>query len=180
MSTDALKYDDGKQLDHLSPPLTKTMMVNALKYGLSKYFKNSWRAGFKVSRMYDACCHHIDAFFHERQDLDPESGVHHLDLALFNVVMMRYSVDIEGKDDRPPVTPEQIAEVIKKGLEDLQNERARAAVSESAVRQDIEISAGGVACAPFTRTGTGHVFQSGRGGITDRRGRVRRDPSDDL
>lgn len=125
MSDDGLKYDNGKQPDHLMPPLCKTMMVNALHYGCKKYFENSWRAGFKVSRMYDACCHHIDAFFHERQDIDAESGVHHLDLALFNVVMMRYSLGLSDKDDRPPVTPEQIAQTIKEGLTrlELNNEK---------------------------------------------------------
>ena len=116
LNQDALKYDTGKQLDHLLPPLLKTMAINAFAYGCKKYFENSWRRGFMLSRVYNAANHHLDAFFHEREDIDPESGTHHLDLAIFNVFQMRYAMTLEGKDDRPPVTKEQIDAVIEAGL----------------------------------------------------------------
>jgi hypothetical protein len=92
------------------------MMISALEYGCKKYFENSWRKGFLVADMYDAANRHMDAFFHDRDDIDVESGCHHLDCVIFSVAMMRYSVDIEGMDNRPPVTPDQIAEVIRLGM----------------------------------------------------------------
>lgn len=112
----AIKYNTGKLLVHLCPPFLRNMMISALAYGTKKYFKDSWRAGFLVSDMYDATNRHMDAFFHEREDIDEESQCHHLDCAIFSIAMMRYSVDLEGKDNRPPVTPEQIAEVIRLGM----------------------------------------------------------------
>lgn len=122
---DGLKNDkiEAKPRIHLCPPFLKHMMVSALEYGCRKYFENSWRAGFHVSRMYSAANRHMDAFFHEREDIDADSGCHHLDCAIFNIAMMRYSVDIKGKDDRPPVTPEQIAEVIRLGMIEIQKRK---------------------------------------------------------
>jgi hypothetical protein len=99
------------------------MMVKALEYGCFKYFENSWRKGFLVSDMYSAANRHMDSFFHDREDIDEESGCHHLDCAIFNVAMMRYSVDLVGMDNRPPVTPEQIAEVIRLGMIEVQKRK---------------------------------------------------------
>lgn len=124
MSETALKYNGGKVRLSLAPAWLRRMMVSALEYGCFKYFQDSWRKGFLVSDMYDAANRHLDSYFHDRENIDEESGCHHLDCALFSVAMMRYSEQIEGMDNRPPVTPDQIAEVIRLGMEALDARRS--------------------------------------------------------
>lgn len=124
MNQTALKYNQGKPRISLCPSWLRIMMVRALEYGCVKYFQESWRKGFKVSDMYDATNRHMDSFFHDREDYDEESGCHHLDCAMFSLAMMRYSVDVSGLDNRPPVTPEQIAEVIRLGMIELEKRKA--------------------------------------------------------
>jgi hypothetical protein len=119
----AIKYNTDKLRVHLCPPFLRNMMISALEYGCKKYFENSWRKGFLVSDMYSAANRHMDAFFHQQEDLDEESQCHHLDCAIFSIAMMRYSVDIKGMDDRPPVTPEQIAEVIRLGMIEIEKRK---------------------------------------------------------
>jgi hypothetical protein len=46
-------------------------------YGLEKYTRNNWRKGLEWSRVIDASMRHLLAF-NEGEDLDPESGLHHL------------------------------------------------------------------------------------------------------
>ena len=132
----APKFNQGKTRLHLCPPFLKKMMVSELEYGCIKYFKWSWMKGFLVSDMYDATNRHLDAWFYDREEIDEESGCHHLDCALFSLAMIRYSLTIEGMDNRPPVTKEQIAEVIRLGMIELEKRKG-----ETTCEQQKEASA---------------------------------------
>lgn len=61
----------------------------AYEEGILKYYKNSWRKGFKFSVMIDAALRHISKFADEGEDFDKETfekyGIkkHHIAAVLF-------------------------------------------------------------------------------------------------
>lgn len=75
------------------------MMEGALKYGRHNYRA----AGVRASVYFDATvARHIGPWW-EGEDIDPGSGLHHIDKAIASLMVMRDSM-IEGNfvDDRPP------------------------------------------------------------------------------
>lgn len=75
------------------------MLEGALKYGRHNYRV----AGVRVSVYVDACvCGHLTPFM-EGEDIDPDSGLHHIDKAIASLVVLRDGI-YEGNitDDRPP------------------------------------------------------------------------------
>lgn len=75
------------------------MMEGALKYGRHNYRA----AGVRASVYFDATVsRHIGPWW-EGQDIDPDSGKHHIDKAIAALMVMRDSM-LEGNfvDDRPP------------------------------------------------------------------------------
>lgn len=79
---------------------------NALFEGSRKYGAYNWRiAGVRASIYQDACGRHIDAW-QEGQDLDPDSGVHHLSKAIAGLMVIRDAMICDKfVDDRPPSAP---------------------------------------------------------------------------
>jgi hypothetical protein len=75
------------------------MMEGALKYG-----RHNYRAsGVRASVYFDATVgRHIGPWW-EGEDIDPESGEHHIDKAIASLLVMRDSM-LQGnfEDDRPP------------------------------------------------------------------------------
>lgn len=77
------------------------LLEGALKYGRSNYRV----AGVRASVYFDACqSRHLSAWW-EGQDIDPDSGLHHIDKAIASLVVLRDGI-LTGNwvDDRPPVT----------------------------------------------------------------------------
>jgi hypothetical protein len=78
----------------------------AYQEGLIKYYRESWRKGFPISEMYDACQRHLKAFFYEMQDYDQDAaklGIkkHHLAGARFSIACMLQTLrDHPEMDDR--------------------------------------------------------------------------------
>jgi hypothetical protein len=71
-------------------------------HGDLKYGRYNWRdAGVRSSVYYDACMRHLMAWW-EGEDLDPDSGVHHLAHAMTGLAVLRDS-QLQGNcnDDRP-------------------------------------------------------------------------------
>jgi len=62
--------------------------------GLKKYHRESWRGGFKISDMFDACQRHLILFMYHLQDYDQETWEnykikkHHLGAAKFCITCM--------------------------------------------------------------------------------------------
>src|SRR5690606_12883913 len=54
---------------------------------------------------YDSANRHLNAFW-EGEDIDPDSGIHHLSKAIASLMVLRDSI-IQGNwiDDRPPKSP---------------------------------------------------------------------------
>lgn len=77
------------------------MLEGALKYG-----RHNYRAvGVRYSTYYDAVLRHLTAWW-EGQDIDPDSGVHHLIKAMACINVVRDSMIFgNATDDRPPKAP---------------------------------------------------------------------------
>lgn len=83
------------------------MYEGALKYGAFNYRI----AGVRASVYYDAIQRHLNQWW-EGEDIDPDSGLNHIDKAIAGLMVMRDSM-LEGNfvDDRPPSTHNDIAEL---------------------------------------------------------------------
>lgn len=80
---------------------------NGMLEGARKYGRHNYRAaGVRYSVYMDAAFRHLMQWW-EGQDIDPDSGIHHLSKAMAALVVVRDSI-MQGNaiDDRPPPSPE--------------------------------------------------------------------------
>lgn len=84
----AVKHDDGKPRPDLLPPGSILGASAVFAFGARKYSPWNWRGGIQVSRLLAATLRHLFAFS-AGNDLDPESGLPHLDHALCSLMMLR-------------------------------------------------------------------------------------------
>lgn len=100
------KFDTGKPQLSLLPRGGLESASRALEFGLKKYGRDNWRGGFNDSRLIDASLRHLTAFMNGERT-DEESGLSHIDHALFSLMVIAEqqrlrSKGIErGKDDLP-------------------------------------------------------------------------------
>jgi hypothetical protein len=72
-------------------------------YGLLKYAPWNWAKGMKWSVPFDCLCRHLFKWWYLGEDIDSESGEHHLDLVMCNLFMLKhYTKTFTEGDDRPP------------------------------------------------------------------------------
>ena len=83
-------------------------LLPAYEEGLKKYEKESWRKGFPVSQMMDACLRHINCFYWEGGNFDEEALNEydiikpHLGAAVFCLLSILHTLDNYPElDDRP-------------------------------------------------------------------------------
>lgn len=70
--------------------------------GKLKYAEWNWAKGMKWSTCFDCLLRHLFKWFYCGEDIDPESGEHHLDHVFCNLFMLRHYVDTHHDgDDRP-------------------------------------------------------------------------------
>jgi hypothetical protein len=74
----AVKYDSSKLRYELTDPLAIQGLVRILDFGAQKYAVDNWRKGFQYSRLVASLERHLAAF-KSGEDLDPESGLPHID-----------------------------------------------------------------------------------------------------
>ena len=95
----------------------------AMLEGARIYGRHNYRVIDVESSTYiDACKRHIDAYV-EGEDIDPDSGQHHIVKAIASLTVLR-DAQIQGRivDDRPPKSPKgwmqslnkQVKEIIEK------------------------------------------------------------------
>lgn len=84
------------------------MAEPAYREGLIKYMRESWRAGFKSSVMYDALMRHLNAYFYKYESYDPEAlekhniKKHHLGAVIFCAINLYITEEQYPElDDRP-------------------------------------------------------------------------------
>lgn len=74
--------------------LTELLCPCYLEGSKHKYYRNSWRKGFKMSIMMAACLRHLTKFFFMRETYDTETLItygikkHHLGAAMFCIISM--------------------------------------------------------------------------------------------
>ena len=99
-------------------------------HGDLKHGSYNWRdAGVRSSVYYDACLRHLMAWW-EGEDLDPDSGIHHLAHAITGLSVVRDS-QIQGNcnDDRPKPT--------QAGWVASLNEKAKEMIESHALKQEL-------------------------------------------
>lgn len=92
-TTGGRKFDGGKLQYGLLPPLALKATVDVLTFGAEKYEPDNWKVVPDSKRRYfDALQRHVWAW-KEGEQIDPESGRHHLAHALC-CLMFLYEHDI--------------------------------------------------------------------------------------
>ncbi len=100
-----VKHDTSKPPMDLLDPLAMEGIANVLDFGASKYSRSNWRGGISHSRLVAAALRHIMAY-NRGEDLDPESGLSHIDHAaccvmfLANMIATRPDLDDRYKEPK--------------------------------------------------------------------------------
>ena len=89
MSQGGTKNDQGKPRISLIPREAIEGAANALTFGALKYHSHNFKSGIFYSRLADAALRHLIAWV-DGENLDPESGLSHLDHALATLAMLKY------------------------------------------------------------------------------------------
>jgi hypothetical protein len=86
----------------------------AMLEGARKYGRHNYRVmGVKASVYYDAAMGHLTSWW-EGEDIDPESGLHHLAKAMACLAVVRDSMMMENWiDDRPPRYPNNPSKLMR-------------------------------------------------------------------
>jgi len=83
---------------HLFAGAARIFMAGKLKYN-----EWNWTKGMKWSITMDCLLRHLFKFWYFGKECDPETGEHHLDYAICNLLMLRHYVkSYPDGDDRPP------------------------------------------------------------------------------
>lgn len=104
------EQEDKHDMSELPLDLLAELLCPAYKEGtVFKYYRNSWRLGFKLSVQMSALLRHISAFYYYREDYDQDTlkhfnhKKHHIGAAIFCLICMYNSLQIDPErfDDRP-------------------------------------------------------------------------------
>jgi hypothetical protein len=80
-------------------------VVNVLAHGRLKYAARNWEKGLSWSETFDSAVRHMKKWYYQHQDLDEDSGLHHLAHAAWNILALLSFSLWGGKhlenDDRP-------------------------------------------------------------------------------
>ena len=88
------KKENKHDMSLLPLDLLTELLCPAYEVGIKKYWRDSWREGFKSTIMFAACLRHMTAFFFKGEDYDPDAlknqkiKVHHLGSAIFCLISM--------------------------------------------------------------------------------------------
>lgn len=97
---EAIKYDANKPRMDLLPPEAILGLASILTYGADKYADRNWEQGMDWGRIYAAVLRHLLAYW-SGEDLDPESGLPHIDHALCGIAFLStYQKRNIGQDTR--------------------------------------------------------------------------------
>lgn len=88
-STKGLRYNEGKE------PLSMILeakyalkgCASVLAFGANKYARGNWRKGLKHTEVCDSLTRHMTAYL-AGEDLDPESGLPHVDHIMCNALFL--------------------------------------------------------------------------------------------
>ncbi len=102
----AIKKDLNKAPIHLVPSQCIIGVAKVMGFGQDKYDEYNYRKGegLDYMRLYDAAQRHMLAWS-LGEDIDPESGLPHLDHAAASIMMLKDLQSRGGKHDNRPVLP---------------------------------------------------------------------------
>lgn len=83
-SSGAEKHLEGKLRVDLIPPEMITALATGLGYGCSKYSERNWEKGIPLVSSYASALRHLLSWV-SGTDIDEESGIRHIILALLNI-----------------------------------------------------------------------------------------------
>ncbi len=93
-------YSEGKPRVDLVPPEFVMAMGEVFGYGAEKYEDNGWRKGTNWHEYYGSAMRHLLLWW-GGEDLDKESGLHHLAHAGVNIaILLNYTKTHKEFDDR--------------------------------------------------------------------------------
>ena len=96
----ALRYDGDKAKVDLLSPIAMIGTADILTFGAKKYAEHNWRKGMKWSRCIASMLRHTFKFM-MGEDLDPESGLPHVDHIACNAMFLQeYFRTHKELDDR--------------------------------------------------------------------------------
>lgn len=103
------KDDTGKLPMHLIPPEAHLALARVLQQGAERYGEHNWEAGIGFNRLGNALQRHLLAW-RMGEDIDPESGLPHLDHVFCNAMFLavlnaRGRVDCDDRYRPEKVTP---------------------------------------------------------------------------
>jgi len=95
------KFDNDKLRYDLLSPTALEGLVRVLTYGARKYAARNWEQGIAYGRVFGACMRHLWTWW-RGEDIDPESGLPHLDHAQCCLhFLSHYRIHKKQFDDRP-------------------------------------------------------------------------------
>lgn len=78
-------------------------VAHVLRCGMYKYASWNWSKGMAWSVCFDCLIRHLFKWWYMGEELDEETGQHHLDHAMCNLMFLRhYTLSYQEGDDRPP------------------------------------------------------------------------------
>jgi len=98
--TDAIKHDNGKLRHDLVPWDAFGEVLEVLHQGANHYGVHNWTKGMAWSRLFNALCRHVFAWW-KGENLDRDTGFHHLAHAICCALfLLAYALRKIGNDDR--------------------------------------------------------------------------------
>lgn len=89
----AKHFDEGKPDLSLIPYAAEVVMAQAFTYGAQKYGRYNYCKGHNLSQLIASARRHLSKFY-GGEDVDDESGVHHLGHALVNLAMILHQKEL--------------------------------------------------------------------------------------
>ena len=77
-------------------PQSAETLSKVMAFGASKYSLNNWKLGGNVRELEDSLLRHLYQY-HNKEELDEESGESHLGHALFNLMAL---IECQNEDNR--------------------------------------------------------------------------------
>lgn len=135
------KYDTGKPRMGLISDYALFQEARVMEFGARKYADNNWRGGLKWSRLVDAALRHIHSF-NCGEDLDPETGLHHLAHARCCLAfLLEFTQTHPELDDRynfvEVVNDAKLREILAEADREAKEGQAKAAPQESVRENDL-------------------------------------------
>lgn len=97
------RANSGKVALSLVPFHLLAGVARVLMGGRLKYAEWNWAKGQAWSTCMDCACRHLTKWLWLGEDTDPDSGEHHLDHVICNLLFLRhYTTMYKDGDDRPP------------------------------------------------------------------------------